>query len=94
MNNIFQNTTLHYFMHLQFKFEIFRKNQRNKLIQEIYIKKRNLCQFLKLCLKQCIIAPQKDLTQKSKKKIFCRGLSMALGKEICKKKYKNPLPRA
>ena len=28
MNNIFQNTTLQYSMHLQFKFDIFEKNQR------------------------------------------------------------------
>jgi len=48
MNNIFQNTTLHYFMHLQFKFKIFKKESTNQNKLRKYINKSKLAQTLKL----------------------------------------------
>jgi hypothetical protein len=51
------------------------KINKSKKIKKIY-KKSKLEQILKLSLKQCIIAPQKNWAQKTKKqKIFAEGLA-------------------
>ena len=65
---ICRNTTLQYFMHLQFKFDIFEKKSKNRNKLRKYTKKSKLAQILKLSSKQCIVAPQK-IGLKNQKKI-------------------------